>query len=230
MKLPTARAARLAPSGRAVAFGAALLLVAPIVASRAAFGHGGEDHGGGAPRAGEIRKREHVSSGETELFSVVVKYPARKAEAVLPMRVYVARAETSAPVSGAAIHVELKGGVAAEAEARPSDDPGVYDLQIPSPPDGSRASGVVSVQAKDDFDLVVVGELEFGPVAAPVAAPEEHHRELPAWPILAAGALAVFAAGGIGFSIGRGRRPRARPIELRADLPVEADTSTEQAP
>jgi hypothetical protein len=160
---------------------------------------------------------EHVVAGETALFSVVVKYPAKKGEGPLKARVYVARADTSAPRGDATVRLELKGGVTLEAEAQRTDAAGVYEVSFPSPPDGVSANGIVSVQAKDDFDLVLVGDLAFGPLAGGATRATDQHRDVPPWMIAAlAGALASLT-GALGFAIGRRSRRRADPTNTGPD-------------
>lgn len=45
-----------------------------------ASAHGGEDHAAPAAPSAVSTGTEHVVSGETVVFSVVIKYPAKKAE------------------------------------------------------------------------------------------------------------------------------------------------------
>jgi hypothetical protein len=186
----------------------------------AAWAHGGEDHGApAAPRAAVVGA-EHVAAGETDLFSVVVKYPASKGNGPVALRVYVARAETSAPIADAAIHLQLKGGVTLEQDGARTDVPGIYELSFPAPPDGVKANAVVSVQAKEDFDLVLVGDLSFGP-SQPQAPPSvDRPHGPPSWLIISgAGALAV-VTGAIGFALGRRSRSRLPPPGDRAHDPA----------
>ncbi|KYF57344.1 hypothetical protein BE08_38400, partial [Sorangium cellulosum] len=134
-----------------------------IAASAArASAHGGEDHSAPAAPSAASTGTEHVVSGETAVFSVVIKYPARKAEGPLPARVYVARADSSAPVADARVRLELKGGLTFAADAGKTAAAGVYEVALPAVPEGATANGVVSVEAGDAFDLVLVGDLRFG--------------------------------------------------------------------
>jgi hypothetical protein len=152
-----------------------------------------------------------VSAGETDTFSVVVKYPATRTAGSLPVRVYVAFAETSAPVAGADVRLEIKGASEATHELKKTAFPGVYEASIPAPPDGSHAGGIASVQTKDAFDLVVLGELSFGPMDPAPASSKEDHFE-PSIGHMAGGAAALaIVAGGIGFAAGRRWRRRAPP-------------------
>jgi hypothetical protein len=212
-----------------VAF-SALLCVAGIAIAGPALAHGDEDHSHGAPegaRAPALAAGSaiHASSGETETFSVVVKYPARHAEGPLAVRVYVADAASSAPVEGASVRLELKGEVTADAEAKATGALGVYEATIPAPPDGAHADGIVSVQTKAAFDLVLLGKLSFGPQDPPPATAEAEHHEIEVWHV-AAGALALSAlAGTAGFAIGRRSR---RPPRSPQSAPPEGDGANEK--
>ncbi|WP_437578296.1 hypothetical protein [Sorangium sp. So ce887] len=195
---------------RGVAAAALAAALALCAAAPRALAHGGEDHTApAAPRAASTGT-EHVVSGETARFSVVVKYPARKAEGTLPARVYVARADSSAPVEGARVRLELKGGLTFAADAAKTGAAGVYELALPAAAPGTTANGVVSVEAGDAFDLVIVGDLRFG--AAPPAAAPPAAASAPGVPAgslaVGAGALAVLS-GAIGYALGR--RARRKP-------------------
>jgi hypothetical protein len=190
---------------------AASLLAAPL------WAHDGENHGAPAAASGAMVGTEHVVAGETALFSVVVKYPAKTGEGPLKARIYVARTDTSAPMVDATVRLELKGGVTLEGEAQRTDAAGVYEISFPSPPDGTSANGLVSVQAKDDFDLVLIGDLAFGPLASGAVRAADPHRNVPPWMIaVAAGALASLT-GALGFAIGRRSRRRADPTNAGPD-------------
>ena len=95
----------------------ALVGVAALAVASPVWAHGGEDHGTPAAPRAALAGTEHVVAGETDLFSVVVKYPAKAGKGPLTMRVYVARADTSAPVADAAVRLQLKGAVTFDREA-----------------------------------------------------------------------------------------------------------------
>lgn len=210
--------------GRALVLAAALLST-PVRA------HGGEDHGAPARPSTISSGAEHAVAGETTKFSVVVKYPARKAAGPLAAHVYVARADTSEPVPGAQVRVELKGASTFEGNATKTDAPGVYEIALPSPPDGVIANGVISVEAKDDFDLVLLGDLPFGPVAMAAATPGVPHQNFPLWAMVSvAGALAALT-GVLGFVLGRRERPviRVAPLILATLVALSAVNHRAQA-
>lgn len=185
--------------------GAAALTVASTV-----WAHGGEDHGAPAAPRAAVAGTQHVVAGETDRFSVVVKYPAKAARGPLTMRVYVAHADTSAPVEDAAVRLQLKGAVTFDRELAKVGAPGIYELSCPVPADGAQVNGIVSVQAKDEFDLVMLGDLPFGPPPAPPVTAVVRPPVPPTWMVLAAAALAGLS-GAAGFTLGRRstRRPPA---------------------
>ncbi|KYG09245.1 hypothetical protein BE21_19085 [Sorangium cellulosum] len=198
-----------------LAWAVALAIVASVPRASA---HGGEDHAAPAAPSAASTGTEHVVSGETAVFSVVIKYPARKAEGPLPARVYVARADSSAPVEGARVRLELKGGLTFAADAGKTTAAGVYEVALPAAPEGATANGVVSVEAGGDFDLVLVGDLRFGAIA-PAEAPAgtTPGREVPLGALAAAaGALAVLS-GGIGYALGRRSRRKPPAPTLRPE-------------
>ncbi|WP_437991213.1 hypothetical protein [Sorangium sp. So ce145] len=189
--------------------------------------HGGEDHAAPAAPSAASTGTEHVVSGETAVFSVVIKYPAKEAEGPLPARVYVARADSSAPVEGARVRLELKGGLTFAADAGKTAAAGVYEVALPTAPEGATANGVVSVEAGDAFDLVLVGDLRFGAIE-PAAAPTgmTPGREVPLGGLAAAAGALAALSGGIGYALGRRSRrkppaPTLRP-EDRSALPQVA--------
>lgn len=187
------------------------LVLAASSLSTPAWSHGGEDHGAPAPPIVTSSSAEHAVAGETTKFSVVVKYPARKAAGLLAAHVYVARTDTSEPVPEAQVRLELKGAATFEGNATKTDALGVYEIALPSPPDGVIANGVISVEAKDDFDLVLLGDLPFGPVAVDAATSAVPHPTPPVWAMaVVAGALAVLT-GVLGFVLGRRSRPPSPP-------------------
>ncbi|WP_437681403.1 hypothetical protein [Sorangium sp. So ce131] len=202
----------------------ALAIVASVPRASA---HGGEDHAAPAAPSAASTGTEHVVSGETAVFSVVIKYPAKKAEGPLPVRVYVARADSSAPVEGAHVRLELNGGLTFAADAGKTAAAGVYEVALPAAPEGATANGVVSVEAGDDFDLVLVGDLRFGAIQPGAAqAGMTPGREVPLGGLVAAAGALVVLSGGIGYALGRRSRrkppaPTLRP-EDRSALPQVA--------
>lgn len=201
----------------AVARGALIAAFTSLSLSAPVWAHGGEDHGAPAPPIAVSSSAEHAVAGETTKFSVVVKYPARKAAGPLPVHVYVARADTSEPVSEAQVRLELKGASTFEGSATKTDAAGVYEIALPSPPDGLSANGVISVEAKGDFDLVLLGDFPFGPAAVAAVTTGAPHQDLPLWAMVSvSGALAALT-GVLGFVLGRRSRPPSPPPTPRVE-------------
>jgi hypothetical protein len=197
--------------------GALIAAFATLSLSTPVWAHGGDDHGAPAPPNAISSSAEHAVAGETTKFSVVVKYPARKAAGPLAAHVYVARADTSEPVPDAQVSLELKGASTFEGTAATTDAPGVYEIALPSPPDGVIANGVISVQAKEDFDLVLLGDLPFGPAAVAAATAAVPHRDPPGWVVAAAAGALAALTGVLGFVLGRRSRPRSPPPAPRLE-------------
>jgi hypothetical protein len=189
--------------------------LATLSLSTPVWAHGGEDHGTPAPPRATSSSSEHAAAGETTKFSVVVKYPARKAAGPLAARVYVARADTSEPVQGAQVRLELKGASTFDGAATTTDAPGVYEVALPSPPDGVIANGILSVQVKDDFDLVLLGDLPFGPAAVAAPTAPVTHQDPPMWAMAAAASALAALTGVLGFALGRRSRPPSPPPSPR---------------
>jgi hypothetical protein len=197
--------------------GALIAAFATVSLSTPVWAHGGEDHGAPAPPIVTSSSAEHTVAGETTKFSVVVKYPARKAAGLLAAHVFVARADTSEPVPEAQVRLELKGASIFEGNATKTDAPGTYEIALPSPPDGVIANGVISVQAKDDFDLVLLGDLPFGPAAVAAATSAAPHQDPPGWAMAAVACALAALTGVLGFLLGRRSRPPSPPPAPRAE-------------
>jgi hypothetical protein len=183
----------------------------------AAWAHGGEDHSAPAAPRAAAAGNEHVLSGETTGFSVVLKYSAKKGVEPLQARIYLARADTSIPVSDATIRLELKGDSPHEEEGKKTDMAGVYEVSLPVPPEGTKSNGIISVQLKDDFDLVLLGELPFGPMEAALPPVRDGSRQAPAWGLVVA--VGVFA-GAFGFAIGRRSQRGGRAVSNSTKQPL----------
>ena len=198
-------------------FRAGLLLLAMCSAATPAFSHGGEDHSAPDTARAAVIGTTHVGSGETAKFSVVVKYPAMPAGGPLTVRVYVADADSSAPVPDATVRLELKGDVNVDQEAKSTSGPGIYETSIPAPPNGAHADGIISVQTKAAFDLVMLGKLSFGPMDPPPAGAAAPPAGVPIWQAVVGAATLAALAGAAGFGIGRRSRRRSSPEGARPD-------------
>ena len=197
--------------------GTSIAALAVVSLSPRVWAHGGEDHGAPARPTATSSGAEHAVAGETARFSVVVKYPAGKAAGLLAAHVYVARADTSEPVPEAQVRLELQGATTFEGSATETDAAGIYEIKLPSPPDGVVANGIVSVQAKDDFDLVLLGDLSFGPVAMGAATSAAPHPALSGWALAAMASALAALTGVLGFVLGRRSRPPLPPPFSRAE-------------
>jgi hypothetical protein len=170
--------------------------------------HGGENHGPPTATATPTAT-EHVSAAETELFTVVVKYPPRGAGGRLAVRVFVADATTSAPIANASVQLEVQGAAGVRAITR---EPGIYETSIPEPRAGTHADAVVTVEA-ETVDFVTLSGLEFGPFATAAAAtPHAAPGSRTPWIAGALGLGLLAATGGIAAVVRR-RRPTAHPAE-----------------
>jgi hypothetical protein len=193
-----------------LAFPRLALALALALVPASARAHGGDDHGPPAA-ASATTATEHVAATETELFTVVIKYPLRGQGGRLPLRIYVADAATSAPVAGASVRLELVGVADVRATAR---EPGIYETSIPDPRAGQHADAVVTIEARE-VDILTLPALHFGPLetatpAAPAAAPDPRRRA--ALGIAAGGAGALVLAALVAVLVRR----------RRASLPQEA--------
>jgi hypothetical protein len=180
----------------------------------AARAHGGEDHGPPRTQA-SASAQEHTASSETELFTVVVKYPVRGQGGRLPVRLYVADTATSAPVEGARVRLEVQGIADVQPLAR---EPGVYEAAIPEPPAGQHADAVVTIEAQQ-VDILTLSALHFGAVEA--AAPSDPHASPsvvasgPGLALAGVGALSALVLGAIGVRVLRRRRTEPAPEEVQ---------------
>ncbi|CAA7622109.1 efflux RND transporter periplasmic adaptor subunit [Magnetospirillum sp. SS-4] len=152
---------------------AALLAVA---LPSAVLAHGGEDHG--APAAATPVVTEQSGFGAEGTAFQAVLYPAA-GKTVL----YLADADTNAPVTGATIDAEVGGW---QGRARPTREVGVYELDWAAPESGTDVTLIVSAAGKDDLILIEAAGRKAA--ARPVAAT----------PAMGSNLKAVGAAGGAG--------------------------------
>ncbi len=183
------------------------LALVVCLASGAASAHGDEDHGAPPAAGNAVRRGEHVAAAETDLYSVVVKYPYRGAGGRLRLRVYVADSASSAPVVGARVRMEIAG----VADVRPAAvEPGVYAVTIPEPRAGTHANAIVTVEG-EAVDIVTLDGLHFGP---PAGAPATPVGTAPAvagrrrMALIIGGSIAALAIVALALgAVGRRRRP-----------------------
>lgn len=159
-------------------------LVLAVALPSTVFAHGGEDHGAPAAAPAPVVTEQSGSGAEGTAFQVVL-YPTKDKSAL-----YLADADTNAPVSGASIDAESGGW---QGQAKATAEPGVYELAWNAPEGGADMTLIVSAAGKDDLILVQATGRKAG--VQPVAAkPEESN-----WKAIgaASGAGAVLLIGGL---------------------------------
>lgn len=132
-----------------------LFMVTWLVAS-SALAHGGEDHGEAqAPVASSMQGEVHVLSAVGDAFEVVLKHPAHGEDGPTPLRLFVADADTNAPVAGAQVELTLT-GPSVQALKPKMDSPGVYLAEAELPVE-SEFAAVATVTRGDTVDIVSLG-------------------------------------------------------------------------
>ncbi|HLL03611.1 MAG TPA: hypothetical protein VK539_23705 [Myxococcaceae bacterium] len=143
-----------------------LFMLTWLLAS-SALAHGGEDHGEApAPVASSMQGEVHVLSAVGDAFEVVLKHPAHGEGGTTPLRLFVADADTNAPVAGAQVELALTGPSVQALKPR-MDSPGVYLVEAELPVE-SEFVAVATVTRGDTVDVVALGtvHLEHEEVAA----------------------------------------------------------------
>jgi|ThiBio_inoc_biof_1041523.scaffolds.fasta_scaffold09907_2 RND family efflux transporter MFP subunit len=120
-------------------------LVLAVALPSTVFAHGGEDHGAPAAAPAPVVTEQSGSGAEGTAFQVVL-YPTKDKSAL-----YLADADTNAPVSGASIDAEAGGW---QGQAKATAEPGVYELAWNAPEGGADMTLIVSAAGKDDLILV----------------------------------------------------------------------------
>jgi hypothetical protein len=133
----------------------AWLLAAP------AFAHGGEDHGEAPPRAASTQGEVHTLAATGDVFEVVLKHPEHGAGGRTPLRLFVAEADTNAPVSGAQVELSLTGPTLQTLSPK-VDSPGVY-LAEADLPVGAEFAAVVTVTRGQSVDVLALGTVHLEP-------------------------------------------------------------------
>lgn len=179
--------------------GLAALLLAVALPS-AVLAHGGEDHGALAPVAAPVVAAKSGFAAEGTAYQAVL-YPAG-GKSVL----YLADADTNAPVTGAAIDAEAGGW---QGKATPTREPGIYELAWQAPDGGADVTLMVSAGGNDD--LVLIQAAGRHAEAKPVAAMQAGSN----WKAIGAagGAGAVLLIGGLTL-IRRNRKAAAALVAL----------------
>lgn len=168
----------------------------------AVLAHGGEDHGPAAAVAAAAPPAAERSGigAEGSAFQAVV-FPGT-GKSVL----YLADADTNAPVLGAVIDAEAGGW---QGRATPTRDAGIYEMSWSAPEGGADLTLVVSAAGKDDLILIEAAHRQAAPQPAEnVPAPAN-------WAVLAAtgGAGAILLLGVLAL-IRRHRKTAAAVLAL----------------
>jgi hypothetical protein len=133
-----------------------------------AFAHGGEDHGEAPPRVVSPEGEVHTLGATGDVFEVVLKHPEHGEGGKTPLRVFVAEADTNAPVTGAQVELTLTGPSTQTLVPR-MDSPGVY-LAEADLPVGAEFAAVATVTRGESVDVLALGTVHLEPEEA-VSAP-----------------------------------------------------------
>jgi len=149
-----------------------------------ALAHGGEDHGEAPAPVASMQGEVHVLGAVGDAFEVVLKHPAHGEGGRTPLRLFVADADSNAPVAGAQVELTLT-GPSVQALKPKMDSPGVYLAEAELPVE-SEFVAVATVTRGDTVDVVALGSVHL-----------EHEEEAAAQPggSSKAGRVAVVVAG-----------------------------------
>ncbi len=145
------------------------LLLAPALA----LAHGGEPHGSARTQHDDAPGHAHTARraaiwGTGDHFEVLLKHgPAPRGEP-MELELFVADAQSNAPVEGAEVSLTLVRDRELLARAKPSELAGRYVAEVQLPGSGEYEA-VASVGKDGHIDLVTLGAFE---VATPEAAPK----------------------------------------------------------
>jgi hypothetical protein len=137
-----------------------VFMMAWLLAS-SVLAHGGEDHGEASAPVSSMRGEVHALGALGDAFEVVLKHPAHGEGGRTPLRVFVAEADSNAPVSGAQVELTLTGpGV--QALKPKMDSPGVYlaEAELPA---GAEFVAVATVTRGETVDVVALGAVHLEP-------------------------------------------------------------------
>ncbi len=179
--------------------GLAALLLA-VALPTAVLAHGGEDHGAPAAAAPAPTVTEQSGYGAEGTAFQAVLFPAN-GKSVL----YLADADTNAPVAGATIEAEAGGW---QGQATSTREAGVYELAWSVPEGGADLTLIVSASGKDD--LILIQAAIRRAADQPVAVKPENAN----WTVLGAagGVGAVLLVGGLALI----RRSRKAAVAMLA--------------
>jgi hypothetical protein len=135
------------------------LLAAPVLA------HGGDDHGDAPLAVSSMQDETHVLAATGDIFEVVLKHPEHGEGGKTPLRVFVAEANTNAPVSGAQVELTLTGPTVQALKPR-MESPGVYQAEAELPV-GAEFAAVATVTRGEAVDVLALGVVHLEPEESP---------------------------------------------------------------
>lgn len=146
------------------------------------FGHGGEDHGDGGKPIVTTTNPATGFGAAGDWVEIVVR-PTASNHTVL----YLADADTNAPIRDAAIEVEASGDVPWRGKAIASHEPGLYDLAW-APIEGRNSDLSITVTVSDKVDLILIPGVAASIQMSPANTTAMSAISQPPWPALAGGA------------------------------------------
>jgi hypothetical protein len=126
-----------------------------------ALAHEGEDHGKAPPAVSSPQGEEHVLAATGGAFEVVLKHPRHGEGGRTPLRMFVAEADTNAPVSGAQVELTLTGS-SMQALTPRMDSPGAYRVEADLPV-GAEFAAVATITRGEAVDVLALGVVHLEP-------------------------------------------------------------------
>jgi hypothetical protein len=126
-----------------------------------ALAHGGEDHGEAPAPVASMQGEVHVLGATGDAFEVVLKHPAHGEGGRTPLRVFVAEADSNAPVSGAQVELTLTGPTVQTLKPK-MDAPGVYLAEAELPVEAEFVA-VATVTRGETVDVLALGSVHLEP-------------------------------------------------------------------
>jgi hypothetical protein len=110
---------------------------------------------------GSARGESHVLGATGDVFEVVLEHPLHGEGGKTPLRVFVAEADTNAPVSGAQVELTLTGPTVQKLTPK-MDSPGVYVAEAELPV-GAEFAAVATVTRGESVDVLALGTVHLEP-------------------------------------------------------------------
>jgi hypothetical protein len=131
-----------------------LFILAWLLASPA-LAHGGEDHGEPQAPVASMQGEVHTLGTTGDAFEVLLKHPAHGEGGKTLLRLFVAEADSNAPVSGAQVELTLT-GPSVQALKPKMDAPGVYLAEADLPVEAEFAA-VATITRGETVDVLSLG-------------------------------------------------------------------------